>query len=95
MVKLANLMPDYNKQLSVDEIMQEIQEMKNNGYINPRNAEEIPDMSEKDVKSHLDFLEKMQFVDSNASKTRYLFAAELYRLFFRSDKRLHLFEERR
>ena len=91
---MASIMPDYNKELSVDEIATALEMMKMEGYINPRNGENIPIMDEKEIKKQLDFLEKMNFVDSNASKTRYLFTAELYRLFFRNDKKLHLFEER-
>ena len=92
---MANLMPDRNIQLSVEDICNAVNSMRINGYVNPRTAEPIPDMDEKDVKSHLEFLEKLKFVDSNASRTRYCFTAELYRLFFRNDNRLHLFEERR
>ena len=91
---MAGLMPDYNKPLSVDEIFIALESMRKEGYINPRNGELIPKMDETTVKGHLDFLEKMQFIDANAARTKYLFTAELYRLFFRKDKKLHLFEER-
>ena len=52
-------------------------------------------MNEKAIKQHLMFLERMQLVIANTSKTKYSFAAELYRLFFRKEKKLHVFEERR
>lgn len=91
---MASIMPDYNKTVSVDEVFVALEDMRKAGYINPRNGESIPPMDEVTVKEHLDFLEKMQFVDSNAAKTKYLFTAELYRLFFRKDKKLHMFEER-
>ena len=83
------------QEVSVDEIFIAVKMMKVEGYINPRNGEEIPELNVDLVKEHLDFLEKMQFVKSNASRTKYEFTAELYRLFFRTDKKLHLFEERR
>lgn len=92
---MASVMPDRNKEVSVDEIFIAVKMMKVEGYINPRNGEEIPELNVDLVKEHLDFLEKMQFVKSNASRTKYEFTAELYRLFFRTDKKLHLFEERR
>ena len=91
---MASIMPDYNKELSLDEICTSLQMLKMEGYTNPRNGEKIDSIDEKDVQRDIDFLEKMQFVDSNASRTKYQFTAELYRLFFREDKRLHLFEER-
>ena len=91
---MASIMPDYNKELSLDEICTSLQMLKMEGYTNPRNGEKIDSIDEKDVQRDIDFLEKMQFVDANASRTKYQFTAELYRLFFREDKRLHLFEER-
>ena len=91
---MASIMPDYNKELSLDEICTSLQFLKMEGYTNPRNGETIDDINEKDVQRDIDFLEKMQFVDANASRTKYQFTAELYRLFFREDKRLHIFEER-
>ena len=91
---MAAVMPDHNKEVSVDEISIAVRMMKLDGYINPRNGEEIPELNEESIKAHLDFLEKMQFVEPNASKTKYAFTAELYRLFFRTDKKLHMFEER-
>ena len=91
---MASVMPDNNKEVSVDEIATALLFMKGEGYINPRNGESIPELNEMDIKKHLDFLEKMQLVDSNASKTKYQFTAELYRLFFRDEKKLHVFEER-
>ena len=68
--------------------------MQMEGYKNPRNGEPVPDFDEKLIVSNLEFLEKMQFLDANASRTKYAFTADLYRLFFRTDKKLHLFEER-
>ena len=91
---MACIMPDYNRTVSVDEVVIALEAMRKEGYINPRNGESIPKMDGVTVKRHLDFLEKMQFVDSNAARTKYLFTAELYRLFFRKDKKLHMFEER-
>ncbi len=91
---MASIMPDYNKTVSVDEVVIALEALRKEGYINSRNGESIPAMDEAAVKGHLDFLEKMQFVDSNAARTKYLFTAELYRLFFRKDKKLHMFEER-
>lgn len=91
---MASIMPDYNKMVSVNEVVIALEALRKEGYINPRNGEPIPVMDEATVKEHLDFLEKMQFVDANAARTKYLFTAELYRLFFRKDKKLHMFEER-
>ena len=91
---MASIMPDYNKMVSVNEVVIALEALRKEGYINPRNGEPIPVMDEATVKGHLDFLEKMQFVDANAARTKYLFTAELYRLFFRKDKKLHMFEER-
>ncbi len=91
---MASIMPDYNKELSVDEICAALSIMKMSGYTNPRNGEPIGDIDEKSVQRDIDFLEKMQFVDANASRTKFRFTSELYRLFFREDRRLHLFEER-
>ena len=91
---IAGIMPDYNKEVSIDEIIIAVKLMKTEGYINPRNGEEIPNLNEESVKAHLEFLEKMQFVEPNETKTKYQFTAELYRLFFRTDKKLHIFEER-
>ena len=64
------------------------------GYTLRIKKEKIDTVVKTEIKNNLDFLEKMQFVDSNAPKTRYMFTADLYRLFFRNDKRLHMFEER-
>ena len=91
---MAGIMPDYNKEVSIEEIHTALKVMKMEGYINPRNGEELPELSEEALKNHLEFLKKMQFVESNASKTKYVFTAELYRLFFRNNKKLHLFEEK-
>lgn len=91
---MAGLMPDMNKELSVDEISAALELLRIEGYTNPINGETVPFMNEKDLKGQLDLLEKMQYIDSNPSKTRFMFTADLYRLFFRDDKKLHLFEER-
>ncbi len=91
---MAGIMPDHNKEVSVDEIFTAVKMMKMEGYINPRTGEKIPELTEESIKSHLEFLDKMQFVEPNSTKTKYQFTAELYRLFFRTDKKLHMFEER-
>jgi len=91
---MAGIMPDHNKEVSIDEIFTAVRMMKMEGYINPRTGEKIPDLTEEGIKSHLEFLDKMQFVEPNSTKTKYQFTAELYRLFFRTDKKLHMFEER-
>ena len=91
---MASIMPDYNKAVSVEEICNAVKLLKDEGFINSRTGETIPDMSEKDICDNLDLLEKMQFVVSNETKTKYMYTAELYRLFFRRDKKLHTFEER-
>lgn len=90
---MASVMPDQNKEIPVDEIATALESLRIEGYIVPATREPIPNMSEQEIKNQLDFLEKMKIVSSNASRTRYLFTAELYRLFFRDDKKLHLFEE--
>lgn len=91
---MASIMPDHNKEVSIDEIATAMKMMQMEGYKNPRNGEPVPDFDEKLIVSNLEFLEKMQFLDANASRTKYAFTADLYRLFFRTDKKLHLFEER-
>lgn len=91
---MASIMPDYNKEVSIDEIATAMRMLQMEGYKNPRNGESVPSFDEKQLVSNLDFLEKMQFLDANASRTKYAFTADLYRLFFRNDKKLHLFEER-
>lgn len=91
---MASIMPDHNKEVSVEEIIKALVLLKEDGFINTRTGESVPDMTEQDIVENLIFLEKMQFVDSDESKTKYAFTSELYRLFFRKDKRLHLFEER-
>lgn len=91
---MASIMPDYNKEVSVDEIATAMKMLQMEGYKNPRNGEPVPSFDEKQLISNLEFLEKMQFIDANAARTKYAFTAELYRLFFRNDKKLHLFEER-
>ena len=91
---MASIMPDHNKEVSIDEIATAMRMMQMEGYKNPRNGEPIPDFDEKVLVSNLEFLEKMQFLDANASRTKYAFTADLYRLFFRTDKKLHLVEER-
>ncbi len=91
---MAEIMPDHNKEVSIDEIYESVLFLKNEGFTNPRNGEAITNIEKEDVAASLEFLEKMQFVDSNELKTKYAFTSELYRLFFRKDKRLHLFEER-
>ena len=92
---MAGIMPDFNKEVSIDEIGTALKLMQIEEYTDPRTGEVIPTMNDKTLKQHLFFLEKMQFVVANASKTKYAFAAELYRLFFRKEKRLHVFEEKR
>lgn len=92
---MASVMPDFNKDVSVDEISTALKLMQMEGYKDPRNGEPVPAMNEKVIKQHLMFLERMQLVIANTSKTKYSFAAELYRLFFRKEKKLHVFEERR
>ena len=87
-------MPDYNKEVSIDEIATAMKMLQMEGYKNPRNGESVPSFDEKQLMSNLEFLEKMRFLDANASRTKYSFTADLYRLFFRNDKKLHLFEER-
>ena len=91
---MASIMPDYNKEVSIDEIAAAMIMLQMEGYKNPRNGEPVPSFDEKQLVSNLEFLEKMQFLDANASRTKYAFTADLYRLFFRNDKKLHLFEER-
>ena len=91
---MAEIMPDYNKEVSVEEIHKSVLFLKSEGFTNPRTGEAISDLQIEDIARSLEFLEKMQFVDSNELKTKYSFTSELYRLFFRKDKRLHLFEER-
>lgn len=90
---MASVMPVQNKELTVDEICAALKMLQIEGYKDPISGAMIKDIQEKEVRANLEFLEKMQLVDSNASHTKYQFAAELYRLFFRNDKRLHLFEE--
>lgn len=92
---MASVMPDFNKDVSVDEISTALKLMQMEGYKDSRNGEPVPSMNEKAIKQHLMFLERMQLVIANTSKTKYSFAAELYRLFFRKEKKLHVFEERR
>ena len=92
---MASVMPDFNKEVSVDEISTALKLMQTEGYKDPRNGEPVPTMNEKTIKQHLMFLERMQLLIANTSKTKYSFAAELYRLFFRKEKKLHVFEERR
>ena len=92
---MASVMPDFNKEVSVDEISTALKLMQMEGYKDSRNGEPVPSLNEKAIKQHLMFLERMQLVIANTSKTKYSFAAELYRLFFRKEKKLHVFEERR
>ncbi len=91
---MARIMPDRNKEVSIDEVLDALRILKDEGFVNSRTGESVPEMDEKELYDNLLFLEKMQFVDSNESNTKFAFTSELYRLFFRKDKRLHMFEER-
>ena len=91
---MARIMPDRNREVSIDEVLDALRILADEGFVNSRTGENVPEMNEKELYDNLLFLEKMQFVDSNESNTKFSFTSELYRLFFRKDKRLHMFEER-